>query len=275
MLSRRDIIAPALGCVVGGIVAILVAVTIGTLGFLSPILSTALVAVLGFVVGTVAGTQISIATLRPIADDTRLVVLSGAGVFGLLGVVFLSSLGTGATPFWVGMAGCYLVLMGWVGLLGAGQTDEASVALEDTDTLIALPEETAYPGWSFSSERGRKLSTGLAGLSIAIFLGLAWLTKSPFLLVPALGGVVFFVQITPGPTRVTEAGLVFEQRFGRFNIGNKLVEWDNFEGYRVDDDALTIVYDTIWTDLRYDSAEIDDIEETTDVLDRYLDQLSE
>lgn len=275
MASRRDIIAPALGCIVGGTVAILVAVTIGTLGGLSPVLSVGLAAGLGFVVGTAAGTQISIATLRPIADDNRLVVLSGLFVLGLLGVVFLSSLGTGATPFWVGMAGCYLVLIGWVGLLGAGQTDEASVAVEDTDTLIALPEETAYPGWSSSSERGRKLSTGLAGLSIAIFLGLAWLTKSPFLLVPALGGIVFFVQITPGRTRVTEAGLVFEQRLGRFNIGNKLVKWGNFKGYRVHEESLTIVYDTIWTNLSYDSAKIDDIDEMTDILDRYLDCLSE
>jgi hypothetical protein len=280
MPTRADVITPAVGCVVGGVASTVTVITVGSIAGLSVAGSAAAVGVAGIVVGIALGTQITLRHLRAFADDWRLIIGSALVLIALVGILSVPvfSPDGGAAPFWIGMAGLYPALIGWVALLAAGQTDEASAAVDTTDELVSLPEETIYPGvvrGGTTWKRIRRYLPVLGGLEVVIVLAYAWLQREPTVLVFLLIGLPLLFQLSPAPTRVTEDGLVFEQRFRGYSVGTKLVEWKNFEGYRVEDDTLVIVYESRWRDLVYDRAKIDDLDRTTAVLDRYLPELSD
>ena len=66
------------------------------------------------------------------------------------------------------------------------------------------------------------LSIGCFVGGVAVLLGFAVVQREAFFLFPPLAGLSYLVSLSPGPTRLTDDGLVFEQRVAGVSLGQKL-----------------------------------------------------
>lgn len=269
-----------LGGLCGGALAL--AAPAGTVGtpagpLPSPLGPAAVGAIAGLLLGAaLARRRLSAADVRALVEAKPRVLATMVPVIVLLvaGVAFW---GEGAR-FWLGLAGVFLAEIGWATVVQTGQNESSAAAIDRSDAVTTLPETQAAPGMSgFLPDLGplRRVLRAAGALALVAVGGYAWLRRDPFLLVLALPAVALVLPpLSPRPTRVTDRGLVFEQGLGPVgSLGTKLVEWDAFEGYALEDDRLRIAYDGVWSDLEYDRDRIDDLDRAAAVLDRNLPRL--
>lgn len=243
----------------------------------SPVGPAAVGASIALLVGTaLANRFLSVEDVRALVEATPRVLATMVPVVVLL-VASVASWADGVR-FWLGLAGVGLAEIGWVAVVQTGQNESSATALDRSETVPRLPETQAAPGMSgFLPALGplRRIARIAGALALVAVGSYAWLRRDPFLLVLALPAVALALPpLSPRPTRVTDRGLVFEQGLRPVgSLGTKLVEWDAFEGYALEEDRLRITYDGAWSDLEYDRDRIDDLDRTAAVLDRHLPRL--
>lgn len=274
-LEVVTVLAAAL--VAGGLTGTAATVGQRSTAALSPVALLVGATVVGTLVGALVGWRfLSVTHAQTFVNEKRFVLMSAAGLFATMSLVFVTGLGSPGdlVPFWTGLGGVALTAVGWVALLQVGQTATAREAIHDSETVVTLHEDTALPGFERAdgwSRRVRRKLEPLTGLAIVVLVVLAWVDRTPFLLLFALPGFGFMFPLSGGQTRLTDRGVVFQQRLPLVGaISTKLVSWEHFEGYRHEEETLVIEYGSVWRALEYDCARIDDVDGAVALVDRQL-----
>jgi len=269
-MKRRVVVTLGSGAVAGGhvgAVATLVGLSLRTVAVVA-----LLTGCLGFGVGNRLLTDDRLAAL---AERRKLLLLTAVPLLGLIGWTSVSNFGTElGGRYYVSMACIYAALVGWVGLLQAGQNAESDAARERGETLLTLPEMDLVGILGLEGYRRPVTVLGwTSGLLVVGWFGWLAVTESdPLFLLFAVPVGLGFLPGTTYLVHVTEEGLVSENYLGSsIPIGTKLTSWDEITGYEVADGTLTIAT-KLGPNFTYDTDDVDDLDRVRNVLDDYVEE---